>query len=133
MEVLNENEILERVYFMATDGAPVMRSLENGLAGKMVAKVPHLKTLHCVAHRAALGVKDLVAEYNSIKLINTLMYHLVSFFKTHKRLNLLKIKESELFSLDEDECLNLIAPIDVRWCSYLPCIERVLLVIIPII
>ncbi len=45
---------------MATDGAPVMVS-RNGLAGKLREFYPHLISIHCKAHKAALGIKELTS------------------------------------------------------------------------
>ena len=50
---------MNKVYFLATDGARTMIGKENGLGIRLSAKVPYLKHIHCVAHRCALGIKDL--------------------------------------------------------------------------
>ena len=52
---------------MATDGASVVRSPVNGLVGKLSYKIPHLKSIHCVAHKATLGLKDLTQNFTKIK------------------------------------------------------------------
>ena len=57
--MLEENDILKNVYFIATDGANAVRSEKEGLVGKLLKRIPHLISIHCVAHRAALGIKDL--------------------------------------------------------------------------
>ena len=49
---------------MCTDGAPVVASKKEGLAGKMMKSIPFLLTNHCVAHKACLGVKDLSSNYD---------------------------------------------------------------------
>ena len=59
MLVLKQYDLLKYVYFICTDGAPVVLSPINGLVGKMLNCIPHLVSNHCIAHRSCLCVKDL--------------------------------------------------------------------------
>lgn len=42
LNILGENELLDKLYFIATDGAQVVKSEQNGLVGKLTQKIPHL-------------------------------------------------------------------------------------------
>ena len=82
---------MERIFFIGTDGAPVMMSDGNGLLGKLLHHIPYLFGIHCVAHRAALGIKDLAKEFNFIDILNNVVYTICSFFNNHKKLSILSI------------------------------------------
>ena len=59
MEVLKYHDLLKYIYFICTDGAPVMLSPVNGLVGLLTKEIPYLLSNHCIAHRSCLGAKDL--------------------------------------------------------------------------
>ncbi len=118
--------ILERIFFVGTDGAPVVISDKNGFVGKLQQTIPYIFGFHCVAHRACLGVKDLAKEFPYISMMNSVVYATCSFFNTFNRLHILKMNQSELFDIGENECLNLIVPLDVRFISYEPAIRNLI-------
>lgn len=47
---------------ISTDGEAAIRSSKNGVTGKLKEKFPYMLDIHCVAHRLALGVKDLIKK-----------------------------------------------------------------------
>ena len=49
--------MIDNLYFFSSDGGPVVYSKINGLAGKLSKKFPHIRSIHCVAYRSALGIK----------------------------------------------------------------------------
>ena len=51
---------IEKIYFYASDGASVVSSNRLGLAGLLRRNNKSLASVHCLAHREALGMKDAV-------------------------------------------------------------------------
>ena len=80
LKILTDNDFIDNVFFISTDGANVVRSTQNGLVGKLTLKISHLKSIHCMAHRAALGIKELTESFPLVKEINNLIYHIISLF-----------------------------------------------------
>ncbi len=52
---MKDFNLLDKIYFLATDGAPVVYSQLNGLLGKLKEHIPYINGVHCAAHRSALG------------------------------------------------------------------------------
>lgn len=53
-----ENNLdLERINMLVTDGAPSMAGREQGLAARMAAAAPQMRSLHCLIHQSLLCAK----------------------------------------------------------------------------
>lgn len=60
VNILESHKLTENIYFMCTDGAPVVCSNDNGLYGKLRKHhLPHLIAHKCIAHQTSLGAKEL--------------------------------------------------------------------------
>ena len=89
---LKKHNLQNKLYFLATDGAKVVSSAKEGLYGKLKKEINYLNHMHCMAHRASLGIKELSSLFEIVKEINNMVYHICSYMKTYKRINILKIK-----------------------------------------
>ena len=59
---MQPNEWRNKTVGMSTDGASVMTGIRNGVVTKIKADVPHLISVHCIAHRLELGIKDCIKQ-----------------------------------------------------------------------
>jgi hypothetical protein len=63
-------DLFHKIVFICTDGAPVLRSTDEGLAGLIIKDNPYATSYHCIAHRFNLGVSSSV---NTSKQLTRLM------------------------------------------------------------
>jgi len=99
-----------------------MKSLINGVCGRFKRIIPNVITVHCVAHRLALGVKCLKQDEDFVG-VNTVVHRIISFLTgSGNRLNFLEKNEIEMLELD----LRLIKPHDIRWLSHFSVLRRLL-------
>ncbi len=61
---------MDKLFFLSTDGAPVVSSDLNGLYGLLKREIKHLIASKCKAHKTALGAKDLAKYYPQIDFLN---------------------------------------------------------------
>ncbi|CAI7877564.1 unnamed protein product [Closterium sp. NIES-53] len=49
---------LRKISGISTDGASVMTGKNNGVVVRLRMRIPHLASIHCIAHREALAARD---------------------------------------------------------------------------
>ncbi|CAI7912729.1 unnamed protein product [Closterium sp. NIES-53] len=49
---------LQKISGISTDGASVMTGKNNGVVERLRMRIPHLASIHCIAHREALAARD---------------------------------------------------------------------------
>jgi hypothetical protein len=107
---------------MVTDGAVTLASTNEGVTGKFLKAIPHLMSVHCMAHRLNLALKDSTKAEKKITSLHSTCYSLISYLKeTAKRHTIFQ----ECFGNDK-EILELIQPFDIRWFTYYEGIKRLL-------
>ena len=63
---LDEFDLYNRIMFVCSDGAAVITGKNNGLVSKLKNRLPHLLSIHCIAHRCALATKQLSASFPAL-------------------------------------------------------------------
>lgn len=122
---MSENQLLDKLVSIATDGAACMASKKNGVIGKFLKIRPYIIHTHCICHRLALGVGNLVKNNPKLLSINKIIYSICSYFtNSYKRIQVLKLVE-KTENIPE---LGLIKPIDMRWLSNFKALERICLI-----
>lgn len=103
-------------FSLGTDGAPAVAGDDKGASGRLKRALPHLISIHCVAHRLALGSAPLSNSYvypiigQAQKLLSQAYQH---FDKSPKRQGFLKLLDSN----SKDAKLKVLQPHQVRWLS----------------
>ena len=101
VNILETHKLTENIYFMCTDGAPVVCSSNKGLYGKLKKKW-------------------------TISITIFISWSLFLILK--KKLELSDLNYHKIVGVDEDESISyLIKPLDIRWKSYFPSIKRLAL------
>ena len=119
---LKENDIYHLLSSFCSDGAKVLCSTQEGVAGKLIRDNPKILSLHCFAHRINLISGDLIDHFPELKLFNSMVYNLCKVFKrSTKRLQILEAAEFERLKYSK----KLIQPIKVRWFSLFNAIKRI--------
>jgi hypothetical protein len=122
VKCLKKYELLHKLVAIATDGAPVMSSKQNGVQGKFLSLKPGIVGFHCMAHKLALVMKDVADNLTKVKTLHEFVYSLISFMRdSNKRLGLFHDVQWE----KDEETLNLIQPFDIRWFSHYDAIKRI--------
>ncbi|KAL4496942.1 hypothetical protein ABPG72_002098 [Tetrahymena utriculariae] len=110
-----------------------MSSKKNGLIGRLLKIKPQLLHIHCRAHVANLGLSDLFPQYSILQDYYKLIKKICSLFNNKKSNNqnvFLSVQEQIILenNIEQNQTSNskLIKPLDVRWISYLPAIERLI-------
>ena len=117
------NNLYTKISSLCTDGAPVMCSTLNGLAGLLKRDLPGLVSVHCFAHKINLVSKDILEQFTELKLLNSTIYSLCKLFKKSTA----KIQILEEYELQELKTVKkLIRPINIRWFSMYRAICRVI-------
>jgi hypothetical protein len=118
---LLQNGLINKIFSINTDGARVMTSLERGVAGLLLQKIPNLIVSHCAAHRLNLVTSTVMEDFKDLDEVITFLYDIDQFFRrTYNYSRLLKEKQEELL----EKKLRLIRPLKVRWLSYYGAIQR---------
>jgi hypothetical protein len=74
-------ELMVKVVGLSCDGASVMVGCRNGVSAIMKREQPSLLTIHCMAHRLELSLKDCLKTVKSVdKAVNTLVTGLYLFY-----------------------------------------------------
>ena len=84
---ISEDTFQKLMVSSTADGASVNFSRYNRVLTQQKETRPWLVTIHCVAHRAELALKDSLLSFKEFKLIDNLM---TSVFYLHKRSGKLK-------------------------------------------
>jgi hypothetical protein len=124
MSFLRPYNIFRKICFVCTDGAPVMRSTNEGLAGLVIKENPYVKSFHCIAHRFSLGLNASVNSSKNLTKVLSFVSTCYSYlYSSPKRV--LSLFENQK-SIDEySQLLNLQKPIKIRWLSFLRAAGRV--------
>jgi hypothetical protein len=129
IKCLESKDLLNKLTAFGSDGESALRA-KNGVAGKLKDAYPYTVSVHCVAHRLALGSSSLVKGCIELNAINNMLHTLVNFFgSSPKRIQTLKDAEKD-FQQDD---LKLLHCIDTRWLSNFACVERVIKIYNPLI
>jgi hypothetical protein len=80
---LKPYDLFHKIIFVCTDGAPVMRSTNEGLAGHVIKENPYVKSFHCIAHRFSIGRREFeLTTQQSLEFCFGLLYIFVCEFQT---------------------------------------------------
>ena len=120
---LKEKGIFEKIVSLCTDGAKVMSSNKNGVAGLFQKELKRVIFFHCLAHKINLVTTDILDRFPCVKNLQSFKYELVKFFlNSPKRINLLDEIQDDILG----EVLSLIRPIIIRWVSMYGAIKRII-------
>ena len=79
--MMPRDEWHHRLVSMAADGAAVMMGCNKGVIAKLREQIPHIVSVHCMAHRLELGLKDAAAKALCHKKLDTFLLNLYLFYK----------------------------------------------------
>ena len=103
---------------MSTDGAAVMVGVRSGVVTRIKADVPHLLSVHCVAHRLELGIKDTINQVAYLKKVDGLLSSIYKFY-SNSPLNWYNLKETgAAFNI------KVLKPANVTGTRWIPHYER---------
>jgi hypothetical protein len=77
VKFLDSHQLISKVIALATDGAAKMVSKKEGVFGNLKRMIPHLRSIHCVAHKVALGLSDLEQQFNQIRTVLKLIHRII--------------------------------------------------------
>jgi hypothetical protein len=114
-----------KVYSFASDGASVVSSEDHGVAGLLAKFVnAYVLSIHCIAHRQALVMKDAVRESTWAKWFDATLSQIINFFSHSVK----REKELESFAIELEFKLlytKILKLATTRWLSRGSCIRRV--------
>ncbi|MCO5570222.1 hypothetical protein L7F22_023940 [Adiantum nelumboides] len=88
---------LQKLVSFATDGCSVMTGCHNGLTTKMEVNVPHLLSVHCLAHRENLAGNQAVGSIPEFVYLDKLCRSIYAWLHASgKRMDGLKLVEGAL-------------------------------------
>ena len=115
-------EIFHKVLFICTDGAPVMLSTNEGLAGHIIKENPYALSFHCIAHRFSLGVNATVSDSKYLSRVCSFVSDAYAYlYASPKRVLALFENQRSI----EEYTLNLLKPLKIRWLSFLRAAARI--------
>ncbi|MCO5558880.1 hypothetical protein L7F22_012470, partial [Adiantum nelumboides] len=106
---------------IATDGDSSMLGCHDGLVAKMKREIPHLMSVHCIAHREALAVLDAVKCFPCLPYIDKIankVYSWISGSSVRHSCFQSLLKEMHL------QVLEVLSIHDVRWIARGNVMER---------
>lgn len=106
------HNLKDKLLSIYTDRGGNMSGHRNGFQECFTHIYHHLEWTHCIAHRAALGTKDLVDIMPEIGRINICVYQLVIWIRD-SNCTIKIFKEHE----DNEDHLVLLKSIEIRWLS----------------
>jgi hypothetical protein len=123
---LVNNNLLDKLVALVTDGAPFVASTKEGVIRKLKNLKPYLMGIHCMAHRINLTLKDAVKAETKVRSLHETSYLLISFLRETSKKH--AIFQTELTEVAETRgrALELIQPFDVRWFTYHDAIKQLL-------
>ena len=113
---------IEKVSFYASDGASVVKSNRLGLAGLLRRNNKSLASVHCLAHREALGMKDAVEGSSWAQWFDEWLHELLNTFARSTKKNDLLRKLQEKLGVAKLQVLKLAV---TRWLSRGNCVQRI--------
>jgi hypothetical protein len=117
MSSLNESEIdIEKMVGTTFDGAANMAGNRNGVNALLKQDMLYLVTIHCLAHRVELAIKDVMKteQSNLYDKTNTLLSGIYYLYKNSSKL------KKELFSVFELLKLKVLLPARVGGTRWVP-------------
>ena len=90
---MQPNEWHNKTVGMSTDGPSVMIGIRNGVVTKIKADVPHLISVHWVAHRLELGIKDSIKDVAYLAKVEDFLLSIYKFY-SNSPLNWQNLKET---------------------------------------
>ena len=99
---------------MSTDGASVMIGIRNGVVTMIKADVPHLTSVHYVAHRLELGIKDSIKQVAYLAKVQDFLLSIYKFY-SNSPLNWHNLKETGT-ALN----INVLKPTNVKGTRWIP-------------
>ena len=115
------HELLHKILFICTDGAPVMRSAGEGVTGYLMKENPYVKGFHCIAHKFSLGVNATVNQSKYLQRVCSFVSDVYSYlYGSSKRVLALFENQKNI----EEYTLNLMKPVKIRWLSFLRAASR---------
>ena len=60
---LSKEKLTDKLLSISTDGESTVASKKNGVTGKFLNKRDYIIHTHCIAHRLALGLKDMTEKF----------------------------------------------------------------------
>ena len=120
---LQGNEWREKIVGMGTDGAAVMTGVRSGVVTRVKADVPHLISVHCVAHRLELGIKDSLKQVAYLAKIDDFLLSIYKFY-SYSPLNWQNLKETGI-PLN----VKVLKPVNVKGTRWIPHHERAVKVV----
>ncbi|GJP85000.1 hypothetical protein CLOP_g15037 [Closterium sp. NIES-67] len=64
---------LSKVSGISTDGAAVMVGATNGVVGRLRQRIPHVVSVHCIAHREALAARDAANALPELGIVDAII------------------------------------------------------------
>ncbi|CAI7783558.1 unnamed protein product [Closterium sp. NIES-53] len=61
---------LQKISGISTDGASVMTGKNNGVVARLRMRIPHLASIHCIAHREALAARDAADAVPELRMVD---------------------------------------------------------------
>lgn len=111
---LDEHYLNDHLISITTDGASVMTGRENGVVTQMKRDFPRVKSIHCVAHRLELSVKDSLKAVNSTNHFESFITKLYTLYHQSYK----NQRELEEAASGVQETLRKITPIfSIRWVA----------------
>lgn len=103
-----------RMVGIATDGDSSMLGCNEGLVAKLKRDIPHLTSIHCIAHREALAVADAAKHFRCLSYIDKVANKVYSWIAASS------IRHSEFQDLLKEmnlQALEVLQIHDVRWLA----------------
>ena len=105
---------IKQMLGLATDGASVMVGRRNGVSTRLKENVPHLISIHCVAHRLALASVTAAECVPYISLYSSILKDIYNYLAHSSN----RRAELEFWQSVYDDCtLTMKSPSPTRWLS----------------
>jgi len=120
---LIDQNLWNKIKFLCTDGAKVMLSDKNGVAGKFKKDIPDLSSFHCLCHQEALALKHTYQHFPEFQNFNKTLFSVISYFdNSPKKLVILQTTQN---NLEYENIYKLITAKEVRWNSFFYATNRI--------
>lgn len=112
------NEISNKLVGLSCDGASVMTGCKSGVSAILEKECPSIVTIHCMAHRLELSLKDVTKKVKTYERVNILLAGLYYFYH-NSALNRAVLQKTYEATKSQDE--KLLIPTRVggtRWIGH---------------
>ena len=121
-EVGRRNIPTSKIMGLGTDGASAMTGQNKGLTGMLLRHNPHIKNVHCIAHRLALCTSQAATNIPALKEYQDIMRNLFNYFKgSASRTQSL----TQIQLILQDPQLKIKEIYEVRWLSFYGALETI--------